>query len=91
MRRFALPALVLTFSACALSLLPAQQTAPAGGAAQAWEYRVIYAPDLYAGGDAAGGGPAKRAEGKFNEYGREGWEYVGTLRQTDYLFKRPKR
>jgi hypothetical protein len=60
--------------------------------APAWEYRLLLLTDVVKMPQALQQEPSKTAaviESKFNELGRDGWEYCGDLPGTA-VFKRPK-
>jgi len=63
-----------------------------GKPAQAWEYRVLVLTDVVGVQQALqqkSGKMGAAVESKFNELGRDGWEYCGNLPGTA-VFKRPK-
>jgi hypothetical protein len=90
----------IPFAAVAAGLLAAwvscgfAQNAKQGGgkSAQAWEYRILVLTDVVDVQQALQQKPGKTGaavESKFNELGRDGWEYCGDLPGTA-VFKRPK-
>jgi hypothetical protein len=63
-----------------------------GKAAQAWEYRILVLTDVVKVPQALQQVPSKTAdaiESRFNELGRDRWEYCGDLPGAA-VFKRPK-
>ena len=62
-------------------------------AAQGWEYRILALADVVAAPNA-GQQPAAKTfaafEARFNELGRDGWEYCGYITGAT-VFKRPRQ
>ena len=77
-----------------LSFARARESREVGlNAAQGWEYRVVVLADVAATPNA-GQQPAQKTftafEARFNEFGRDGWEYCGYLNGAT-VFKRPRQ
>lgn len=71
----------------------AQNAAPGGApAAPAWEYRLVNLMEVVDVQKAVQepANAVRLVESKFNELGRDGWEYVGDLPGAS-IFKRSKR
>jgi hypothetical protein len=94
MRRVSLStAAICVLLAAVFSLAHAHASREGGGnAAQAWEYRLVVLTDVVSAQKAEQQETAKSFaafEARFNELGRDRWEYCGYLNGTA-VFKRPR-
>jgi hypothetical protein len=92
-RAYLSAAAVCVLLAAAFSIARAQNPREAAvKAAPSWEYRIIMLPDMINNQDLArqeGGKPSTALEPKFNELGRDGWEFCEHI-NTMVVFKRPR-
>jgi hypothetical protein len=87
-------AAICVLLAVVFSLARARESREVGlNAAQGWEYRIVVLPDVAAAPNAGQQPTAKTFaafEARFNELGRDGWEYCGFLNGAT-VFKRPRQ
>ncbi|WP_165228164.1 hypothetical protein [Aquisphaera insulae] len=92
-RSIPLAAIAAALLAAWISYAFAQDAKRGGGdATRAWEYRIVVLTDVVNVQQAFGQEPGKTAaaiESKFNELGRDGWDYCGEWPGVA-VFKRPK-